>query len=71
MDRLESLLDESVEAMNVGERIERLQERVSKASEHIINLIVIFVLQTIILPLFFVWLFAELLKSLASRTARL
>lgn len=71
VDRLESLLDESVEAMNVGERIERLQERVSKASEHIINLIVIFVLQTIILPLFFVWLFAELLKSLASRTARL
>ena len=57
--------------MDVGDRIERLQERVSMASEHIINLIVIFVLQTIILPLVFAWLFAELLKAVALRTTRL
>jgi len=54
--------------MNVGDRLNRLRDRVSNASEHIINLIVIFVLQTIILPLVFLWLFVELLKMLAART---
>ncbi len=39
----------------------------SNASEHIINLIVIFVLQTIILPLVFLWLIVELLKLMATR----
>jgi len=65
-DRLKGWLD----TVNVKERIDRLQERVSKSTEHIINLIVIFVLQTIILPLVFAWLFLELLKSLASRATR-
>jgi hypothetical protein len=55
----------------VQERIERLRERVSDAVEQIINLIVIFAMQAIILPLGFLWLFAELLRKVAARTARL
>ncbi len=70
IDRLGSMLDDSLQAMNVSERLDRLRERVSDTSEHIINLIVIFVLQTIILPVFFVWAFVELLKSLATRAAK-
>lgn len=67
LDRLATMVDDSLDTMNVRERLERFKTRVSNASEHIINLIVIFVLQTIILPLAFVWLLAQLTKQLASR----
>ena len=69
-DRLGALLDDSLQSMNVSERIERVSEQVTNASEHIVNLIVIFVFQTIILPLVFLWLFFEVLKSLAMRAAK-
>lgn len=71
LDRLSTMIDESVESMNVAEKIETLRENASNASEHIVNLIVIFVLQTIILPLVFLWLFVEGLKGIAARTSRL
>ena len=70
MERLGSMIDESFESLNVADRLERLKHSASNASEHIINLIVIFVLQTIILPLVFVWLLVELLKGIAVRTTR-
>ncbi len=69
IERLGSMLDSSLESMNISDRLARLRDRVSNASEHIINLIVIFVLQTIILPLVFLWMFIELLKMLAARAA--
>ncbi|MCZ6497122.1 MAG: hypothetical protein O6765_00170 [Gammaproteobacteria bacterium] len=69
IERLGSMLDSSLESLNISDRLTRLRDRVSNASEHIINLIVIFVLQTIILPLVFLWMFIELLKMLAARAA--
>ena len=69
IERLGSMLDSSLASMNIRDRLTRLRDRVSNASEHIINLIVIFVLQTIILPLVFLWMFIELLKMLAARAA--
>ena len=71
LDRLGNMIDASVESIDVGDRIDRLKESASNASEHIINLIVIFVLQTIILPLAFLWVFVEGLKRLATRAASL
>lgn len=70
MGRLGAMLDDSLESMNVKQRLEDLRERVSNASEHIVNLIVIFVLQTILLPLAFLWIFVQLLKALGSRLTR-
>ena len=70
MDRLSSVIDDSLASMNVADRLARLKESVSNASEHIINLIVIFVLQTIILPLVFIWLLVEALKGIAARSTR-
>ena len=67
MERLGEMIDSSVRQLDVSGRIERLKESASTASEQIINLIVIFVLQTIILPLAFRWLFVEGLKRVASR----
>jgi len=70
MGRLGAMLDDSLESMNVKQRLEDLRARVSNASEHIVNLIVIFVLQTILLPLAFLWIFVQLLKALGSRLTR-
>lgn len=70
MDRLGEMIDDSLDSMRVGDRLAELKESASRASEHIVNLIAIFVLQTILLPLLFLWLFLEGLKAIASRSAR-
>ena len=70
-ERLGDMWDSSMRQLDVSGRIERLKESASNASEQIVNLIVIFVLQTIILPLAFLWLFVEGLKGIAGRAARL
>jgi hypothetical protein len=65
------MIDQAVESIDVRDRLDRLQAQVTEASEHIINLIVIFMLQTVLLPVGFVWLFVQLLKGIAQRlTAR-
>ena len=64
------MIDESIDKLDVAGRIDRLKESASSASEQIVKLIVIFVLQTIILPLVFLWLLVEGLKAIASRAPR-
>jgi hypothetical protein len=71
MDRLGEMIDESLQAMRVGERMKELKESASNAAEHIVDLIAIFVLQTILLPLMFLWLFMAGLKGIAGRSAKL
>lgn len=70
MDRLGAMLDRSLDSMDFSERLERLQAQVSQASEHVVNLIVIFVLQTILIPIAFIWLFVEALKGIGRRLTR-
>ena len=71
MERLGEMIDDSLESMRVGDRMKELKESASNAAEHIVNLIAIFVLQTILLPLLFLWLFVAGLKGIASRSAQL
>lgn len=67
MDRIGSAIDESLKAMNVTDRLDRLKQIASEASEHIVVLIAVFVLETILLPLALLWLLIELLKTVAAR----
>lgn len=67
MDRLNSVIDESLASVNISDRLANLQENASKAVEHIVDLIVLFVLQTIILPLAFLWLLVQMLKGITAR----
>jgi hypothetical protein len=60
---------DTLKSMDFDGRLERLKLSLANASEHIVNLIVLFVLQTILLPIAFVWLILELLKGAISRTA--
>jgi hypothetical protein len=55
-------------SMSISARMAQLKESASSATTHIVNLIVVFVLQTILFPLGFLWLFLELLKSVAARS---
>lgn len=71
MDRLAEMIDESLQSMRVGDRMKELKESASNAAEHIVSLIAIFVLQTILLPLLFLWLFTAGLKGIASRSVSL
>lgn len=71
MDRLGSMLDDSLRSLRVSERLAKLKDSASNAAENIVRLIAIFVLQTIILPLAFLWLFVEGLKAIAARSTRL
>lgn len=70
IDQLGSMLDESLQSINVGDRLDNLRQRASEAIEHIINLIVIFMLQTVILPVVFLWLLAQLASAVAARATR-
>ena len=71
VDQLGNMLDEGLRSLNARERIEQLRVQVTDAVEHIINLIVIFVFQTVLLPFAFLWFVVELGKSIVSRTAKL
>ncbi len=54
--------------INVGDRMAQLKASATEATGHIIDLIVIFVLQTILFPIAFLWIFVEVLKAAAART---
>lgn len=69
--RLGSIIDDSLDTINPTERLKNLSERVSSSAEHIIDLIVIFVLQTILLPIGFLWLVVRLLRSIGERVTRM
>jgi hypothetical protein len=55
-------------SISVSTRMEQLKASAAEATSHIVDLIVIFVLQTIIFPLGFLWIFVEVLKATASRS---
>jgi hypothetical protein len=51
------------EALDFSERLERMQARAAELIEHLIQLSVVFVLQTGILPIAFLWVFLQLFKQ--------
>ncbi|MFO7593563.1 MAG: hypothetical protein R6X15_05905 [Pseudomonadota bacterium] len=63
LERARQMLDSAAARVDVGGYVDRYKEVAADASEHAVNLIVIFILQTILLPLFFLWLLIRLLKT--------
>ena len=70
MDRLGAMVDNSLGSLNASERLERLRDAASNVAEDVINLIVIFVLQTILLPLGIFWLLLEIVKGYIARISQ-
>jgi len=52
----------TLDTMNVDKKVEALQAAVADISEHMINLIVVFIVQTVLFPLFFLWLAARVVR---------
>ncbi|MEM9172503.1 MAG: hypothetical protein AAGA84_07350 [Pseudomonadota bacterium] len=67
-ERMGDRISDSFAALNVSERMQALQERASGVTRQIVQLIVIFLLQTIALPLAFLWLLSEGVKALVRKT---
>lgn len=64
LERVGRWYDQTTRQLDVEERIDAYQDRLSTASEHIIHLIVVFLLQTVAFPLLFLWLGLRLLRAL-------
>lgn len=56
--------DQAAEAASLGERVAVIQARAGALIEHLIQLSVVFVLQTGIVPILFLWLFLQLARWL-------
>lgn len=65
MDSLNRAMASTAETLNFNRRLAHMKERAAEMIEHLIQLSVIFILQTGILPLGFLWLLMHLLKALA------
>ena len=64
MERLERALESTGEALNLNKRVDYVKARAADVIEHLIQLSVVFILQSAILPLAFLWLLVQLLKFL-------
>lgn len=54
-ERVQRWWSEASETLDVGKRIEALKEAATRVTEHVVDLIVVFVLQTLIVPSLLLW----------------
>lgn len=64
LDRAQQAYDSMIGSLDIEARAAELRTTVARIGEHTIDLIVVFVLQTVLLPLLFLWLLARLVKGL-------
>lgn len=63
-DSLGRTFDSTAHSLNFSQKVEYISERASDLIEHLLQLSVVFIFQTGILPIVFLWLFLTLLKRL-------
>lgn len=64
LDAISNAWSNTVEGMDIAGRFERLRTRASELTEHLIQLSVVFILQTGLLPVAFLWVFLQVFKRL-------
>lgn len=57
----------AMQRLDVAQRVEELQERIGEAVDHLVHLMVVFVLQTLVLPVAFLWLLTRVLTGVTTR----
>lgn len=62
LDRAQQWFDSSASQLDISQKLESLKQSADEISRQVINMIVVFVLQSLILPLLFLWLLIRLLK---------
>lgn len=56
IERAKQMMQNASAALDVDKQLDKLKQAASEASEDALNMIVVFVLQTLLFPLFFLWL---------------
>lgn len=64
LDSLTRAWSNTVDSIDLSGRLERMQTQAAEVIEHLIQLSVVFILQTALLPVAFLWLFTQVLKRL-------
>jgi hypothetical protein len=67
LDKAKKWLNSASEAVDMEVRFEQYTEAAAEATRHTINLIVVFVIQTVIFPLLFLWIVYRFLKELGGK----
>ena len=62
LSQIGRIYDRTAQSINVNARLAEYEARLSNASEHIIDLIVVFLLQTLVFPVLFLWLGLRLVR---------
>ncbi len=61
-EALGNAVDSTKQALNLGDKVQHIKARATEMIEHLIQLSAIFILQTGIMPIIFLWLFLQLAK---------
>ena len=64
LDSLTRAWSNTVDSVDLSGRLERMQTQAAEVIEHLIQLSVVFILQTALLPVAFLWFFTQVLKRL-------
>ena len=64
LDSLTRAWSNTVDSVDLSGRLKRMQDHAADVIEHLIQLSVVFILQTAILPVVFLWFFVEVIKRL-------
>ncbi len=64
LDAIMGVWSNTVNSIDLSARLERMQARAAEVIEHLVQLSVVFILQTGVLPVVFLWFFLQLFKYL-------
>lgn len=64
LDSIANAWSNTVDSLDVSGKLEHIQTRASELTQHLIQLIVVFVFQTALIPIMFLWVFLQTLKWL-------
>lgn len=71
LEQAKEWFDSSVKQLDVTEKIEAYKQAAEQASRNVINLITLFIVQTLIFPLLFLWLLFKVGKVIIKRNSAL
>ena len=67
LDSVKSLYESAAESMDIEAQLDELSQAAAEVSENVLDMIVVFVLQTIIFPLLFLWMLVKIVQSIIRR----
>lgn len=67
LDKAKKWINSATQAVDIDARIEQYKQAAADATRQTVNLIVVFVIQTVIFPLLFLWVVYRFLKELSAK----